>query len=88
MEIVLLDEATKTVCRSEQFLDVPPDFAGTVASLNWQIPPGSNWCLTCRLVQAGRTLAENKYNLTVHDSIQPALRRRLRDGLAGLVLPP
>jgi beta-mannosidase len=68
-------------------VDVPADSAEVVANLDWHLPAGGGWRLTCRLEQNGHTLSANDYDLAIYDGLGPTLRQRLRIWLRDLFLP-
>lgn len=87
VEAMLLDEAGKVAERTSLGVNVAADSAERIGHLHWTLPPGTGWRLVCRLLQNGRTLATNEYDLAVHDGIRPAAGQRLWAWLSGLVMP-
>ena len=63
------------------------DSAGVVGHLDWILPPGGDWHLTCQIRREGHILAINEYDLAIHDGIQPTLGQRVQAWLSGLVTP-
>ncbi len=66
-------------------MDVSPTSSRIVDVIDWTLPPGNGWRLTCELQQDGTLLATNEYDLAAFDGIQPTLRQRLRGWLASLL---
>jgi beta-mannosidase len=67
-------------------VDVLADSAEVVTSLDWNLPAGGGWRLTCRLAREGHTLSANEYDLAVYDDLGPTLGQRLWIWLRGLSL--
>jgi beta-mannosidase len=82
-----LEVALGTGERLARTLDVAADSAGVVARLDWLLPPGDDWRLTCGLSRDGQALATNEYDLGVHDDIQPTWRQRLWAWFTKLIVP-
>lgn len=87
LEIALWDGPGKLARRMETEVDVRPDSARVVDTLDWQLPDGGGWKLSCRLGSEGQTLAHNEYNLAIHDGQQPSIGQRLWAALANLAIP-
>jgi hypothetical protein len=85
--VMLLDGAGKLAERTSLRVDVASDSAERIGHLHWSLPPGTGWRLACKLLQNGRTLATNEYDLGVHDGIQPTMGQRLWAWLSALFLP-
>jgi beta-mannosidase len=68
-------------------VDLVADSAEVVGSLDWTLPPGEGWRLTCRLSHDDELLATNEYDLGIHDDIRPDLRQRLWIWLRDRLLP-
>jgi beta-mannosidase len=86
LRLVLRDEAGQTAACHSQPLHVDATSAAVVARLQWTLPPGSRWLITCLVTHEGHLLTANHYDLAQHDSIRPTLRQRLRTWLLGLFL--
>jgi beta-mannosidase len=87
VEAVLWDREGQQVERFTHTTDVAADSAQVVGSLQWNLPPGGDWRLTCRLLRGGQTLAENEYELAAFDDLRPTWKQSLRNRLRGLVIP-
>ncbi len=87
LEINLWDCDGQPAERTEMTVDVEPDSARVVGGLDWQLPTGGGWHLTCRLSHDGRTVSHNEYDLAIHDDLRPNLRQRLWVELRSLVIP-
>ena len=87
LKVVLWDGTGVPAERSTLALDIAADSAVRVGSLDWILPRGAGWRLTCRLCQDGQALASNEYDLAVHDDIRPTLRQRAWAWLSSLVVP-
>jgi beta-mannosidase len=87
LEAVLEDGSGRPVHRFRRALDVAANAAEIVGQVCWLLPEGADWRLGCRLRQSDRLLAENRYELAIHDDIQPTPKQRLRTWLAQLVVP-
>lgn len=85
--VELWDETGKSVDRFRQKVDVGPDAACRMGEVTWTLPPGAGWKLTAQLIYQAQILARNEYDLSVADTIQPALGQRLRTSLTSLFLP-
>jgi len=68
-------------------VDLPSDSAVRVGDLNLEMPAWSGWTLTCQIMQNGQVLSANRYDLTVHDGIQPTMKQRAWAWFSGLVIP-
>lgn len=77
LEVTLLDQGGQPVDRSVHTLEVAADSATIVGRIKWTLPEGDGWWVVCRLEQAGRLVAENEYDLAVHDGLGPSLGQRL-----------
>jgi beta-mannosidase len=86
LDIVLWDRDKQASYHLSSAVDVGADSATIVGRLCCSLPPGGGWRITCQLMHAGRLLATNEYDLTVHDGIQPPLRQRLRNWLVDQVI--
>lgn len=86
VQVMLWDMNRQPVEQIEFDADLLADSAQMVHSLNWTLPPGSDWLLTCWLACEGRTVTHNRYDLSVHDGIHPTWRQRLRSRLASLAM--
>jgi beta-mannosidase len=87
LEVTLYDAAGQPVARFERTLEVSANSASVVGKLAWPLPEGDGWRLTCRLMRTGQTLAENDYDLSIHDGIQPTWNQRLWRWVAGHFVP-
>jgi beta-mannosidase len=87
LEATLWSQDGQATNRTSRTLDVPPNSAGIVDSLDWPLPAAGGWRLTCRLSHGGETLADNDYDLTICDDLQPAPRQRLFIWLRDHMLP-
>jgi beta-mannosidase len=86
VEVVLEGQGERPAGHFERELDVPADSARIVDRIAWELPPAEEWRLACTLEQAGRVLAANEYDLSVHDGIRPAMSQRLWTWLTHLVM--
>jgi beta-mannosidase len=68
-------------------VEVRADSAEIANSLDWSLPHGGGWRLTCRLAQKGQALASNEYDLAVCDDLQPTWRQRMKVWLRDRLLP-
>jgi beta-mannosidase len=75
---------------AEPFLrtvDIPADSAEMVGRVQWTLPRGSGWRLSCSVAHEGHIVTRNEYDLSAHDGIEPTLRQRLGEWLRGLASP-
>jgi beta-mannosidase len=68
-------------------VNIPADSAEMVDRVQWTLPHGSSWRLSCSVTHEGRIVSRNEYDVSTHDGIQPTLRQRLRAWLGGLASP-
>jgi beta-mannosidase len=68
-------------------VDIPADSAEVVGHVQWTLPRGSGWRLSCSVTHEGHIVTRNEYDLSAHDGIQPTLRQRLRARFGGLASP-
>jgi beta-mannosidase len=87
VEVALLAGAEQATARHSLDIEIAADSAKEVGGVQWTVPQGDGWRLTCRLVQEGQLLAANEYDLTVHDDITPTVGQRLWAWLNSLVVP-
>jgi beta-mannosidase len=87
LAVILWDGEGQAVDTFAQQVDIDPDSACRMGQVTWTLPPGSGWRLTGQLFGQSQILAENNYELTPADIIQPTLRQRLRTLVKGLLLP-
>jgi beta-mannosidase len=87
LEATLWSQDGQATNRTSHTLDVPPNSAGIVGNLDWPLPAAGGWRLACRLSRGGQTLADNDYDLTLYDDLQPAPRQRLFIWLRDHTLP-
>ena len=87
LEVTLWGGDGQAVARQDIGVEVAAGLAGLVGHLRWTLPPGGDWRLTCRLSQEEQVLAQNEYDLAIHDSIRPTAGQRLRAWLSSLVVP-
>ncbi len=87
LEIVLWAGSGQAAARHTMDVVVETSSACDIGRLNWTLPPGDDWHLTCKLSREGQTLSANEYDLTVHDETGPNLRQRLRFWLRDLIVP-
>jgi beta-mannosidase len=87
LEVELKDGAGQSVHRLGREVDIPADSAEVVNTVCWKLPVGGGWQLDCRIVQNGQVVAENEYDLTVHDNIRPTPGQRVWAWLGNWVLP-
>ncbi len=87
VEVRLYDGADQVVANATRALEVAADSAVVVDRVCWLLPPGDGWRVTCRLLQGGRELAANEYDLTAHDDIRPTPGQRLWTWLSSLIVP-
>jgi len=77
VEVLLWDGQGQAVERFTCILDVAADSAAIVGQVDWLLPPGGGWRVTCRLSRGGQVLTANEYDLAVHDDLQPTPGQRL-----------
>jgi hypothetical protein len=77
LQVTLRNGEGQAVYRLDRTLDVPAGSAGVVDTVDWTLPDGRGWQVTCRLTGQGQNLSENAYDLTVYDDIQPPFTRAL-----------
>ena len=87
LEISLLDQHGQPAKRTELTVDVEPNSARVIDGIDWQLPAGGDWRLTCRLSHGGQTVSYNAYDLAIHDDLQPKLGQRLWAALTHLMIP-
>jgi beta-mannosidase len=85
--VVLRDSTGQPICDFGQGVSVPGDSARIVGSFEWVLPAGDDWQLACALTKDAQILADNAYDLGVHDATQPSVRQRLRSWLKDLLAP-
>jgi beta-mannosidase len=78
LSVELHDAAGRVAERHHQRLDLAASSAAVVAEVRWTLPQDEHWLIACRLMQDGRLLSANQYDLTQHDAIRPTLPQRLR----------
>ncbi len=84
--ISLWDRDGQPASRTELTIDVESNSARIVDNLDWQLPAGGSWRLTCRLSHDGQTVSYNEYDLSIHDDLQPNLGQRLWAALTNLMI--
>jgi beta-mannosidase len=87
LEVTLWAGNGDAIEKKSQTMEVVADSAIEVGRVVWTLPPSVGWRLTCELFRDGQVLAQNEYDLTVHDDIAPAAAQRLWSWLSGLVVP-
>jgi beta-mannosidase len=87
LEIILQDGDQQPAERIQLLVDIEADSARIVGSLNWPLPAGGGWRLTCELRREDQTLTSNDYDLTVHDDLKPNITKRLRSALTSFLIP-
>ncbi len=87
LEVTLLDHAGQPANQFIHRLEVAADSAEIVGRFEWTLPEGDGWRLVCRLERSGQLVAENEYNLAVHDGLGPGLGQRLWQWLTRLFMP-
>jgi beta-mannosidase len=68
-------------------VDIPAGSAEVAGRVQWTLPPGGGWRLSCSVEHEGRIVTWNEYDLGAHDGIQPTARQRFRSWLGGLANP-
>lgn len=86
LALALLGEGDQKAHHAEEIVDIAPDSATIVDTIDWLLPPGRYWRLTCRLSHSNQLLACNEYDLAVHDDLGPSIRHRLRALLTSLIV--
>jgi beta-mannosidase len=87
LEVTLLDGAGQAANRFVHRLDVAADSAQIAGRFDGTLPEGDGWRLICRLEQQGQLVAENEYDLYLHDGLGPGVRERLWQRLVKLFMP-
>jgi hypothetical protein len=87
VQTTLWDKTGQAVETMSESVDVGADSAKVAGELEWCLPPGGDWRVTCSLLRDGQILATNDYDVGTHDDIQPTARQRLRAWLRHLVIP-
>lgn len=85
LHAALYDENGRRVEVTSWPVDVPASSAAAAARVNWQLPEGNRWLVSCSLSRCGKVVATNQYDLGHLDDIQPTPGQRLWRWLTGLV---